>query len=229
MFSYSQQTPSASSTIRSRPGPVRAAEAFYGVDAVRYMLARTASLPDRAIERELLVPLDLRSPFVAVRYAHADAASALRWAADLGMARTPPADPDSDSDSDSDPDSGKAGTVGSGAAGPGAVPSTREPPPVLTSAPPELRLLDVLSWLPERVASAARRHRPAEVTGYLESVAAAWLDCREACPALPFGGHRAPDRGDWPLAHSRLELADAARAILAAGLALLGVSAPIRI
>src|SRR5262249_2977809 len=122
--------------------------------------------------------------------------------------------------------SGKAGT---GATGRGAVRSTPEPPSVLTSAASELRLLDALSWLPERVASAARRHRPADLTRYLESVAAAWLDCREDCPALPFGGHSAPDRGDWRLAHARLELADAARAILAAGLALLGVGAPIRV
>jgi arginyl-tRNA synthetase len=211
MFSDSQQSPGAASAIGGRSRPVRDAVTFYGVDAVRYALASTASPSVRAIERQLLVRLDLDSPFVAVRYAHADAASALRWAADLGGPRYPSAGPA--------PDPAVGGTV----------PPTRERPPVLTPAAPELRLLHALSWLPERVASAARRRRPAELTAYLESVAAAWLECREDCPALPLRGRGAPDRADGPLARTRLELADATRASLAAGLALLGVSAPTRL
>ncbi len=211
IFFHSQQMAFAASTTPGRSSPVRDAVAFYGVDAVRYALARTASSPERAIERQLLVPLDLRNPFVAVRYAHADAASALRWAADLGLART------------------QSAGAGAGQEGLDTEPPAREAPSVLTSAAPELRLLDALSWLPERVASAARLHRPADLTACLESVAAAWLQCREECPALPLRGRGAPGAGDRSLAGARLELADAARAILAAGLALLGVSAPDRV
>lgn len=194
MFFHSEQKAPAASTSGGRPGPVRDAVAWYGIDAVRYALARTASPSARAIERQLPVRLDLHNPFVAVRYAHADAASTLRWAADLGVPLS------------------QAGQA----------------PVALTTAAPELRLLDALSWLPERVASAARRHRPADLPAYLESVAQAWLDCREGCPALPLRGRGAPDRADEPLALARLALADATRVSLAAGLTILGVSAPSR-
>jgi arginyl-tRNA synthetase len=169
---------------------VPAAMAYYGADAVRYALARTASGNARAIERQLSVPLDLANPFVAVRYAHADAASTLHWAADLRLAASGP--------------------------------STAAQP-----APPELGLLDLLSWLPERVAAAARRRRPAELPAYLECVADAWLDCRTRCPALPFYGACAA-RDPLAIA-ARLRLADATRTVLAAGLGLLGVAAPDRI
>ncbi len=86
-----------------------------------------------------------------------------------------------------------------------------------------------MSWLPERVAAAARRRRPAELAAYLEHLAGAWLDCNQACPALPFRGAAAPAVGARTQAAARLGLADAARAALAGGLALLGVSAPDRI
>jgi arginyl-tRNA synthetase len=177
------------------PSPVSAAVTYHGQDAVRYALARTPTGGGTAIERQLSLTLDLRNPFVAVRYAHADAASCMRWAADLGW----PADH-------------------SGGPPPG---------PVTTPEPPELRLLDLLSWLPERVAAAARRRRPAELTAYLESLAGCWLDCRESCPALPFCGAGAP--ADPAAVAVRLQFADAARAALAAGLGLLAVAAPARI
>jgi arginyl-tRNA synthetase len=175
--------------------PVSAATAYHGQDAVRYALARTATGGGLAIERQLSLTLDLVNPFVAVRYAHADAASCLRWAAELGL----PADH-------------------SGGPPPG---------PVATPEPPELKLLDLLSWLPERVAAAARRHRPAELAAYLEHLAGSWLDCRESCPALPFCGAAA--LADPATVAARLQLADAARAALAAGLGLLAVAAPARI
>jgi arginyl-tRNA synthetase len=90
--------------------------------------------------------------------------------------------------------------------------------------PAELTLLAVISWLPERVAGAARRRQPHELTRYTEELAGAYLDVRERCPALPSGGRGAPR--DAATASARLWLADAARAALAAGLGLLGVSAP---
>ncbi len=130
---------------------------------------------------------------MAVRYAHADAASSLRWAADLGL----PADPGAETAAAPEPETA------------------------------ELRLLDRLSWFPERLGAAARQRRPAVLTGYLEALAADWLDCRERCPALPFGGAAAP--ADPALIAWRLRLADATRAVLAAGLRLLSVDAPGRI
>jgi arginyl-tRNA synthetase len=93
-----------------------------------------------------------------------------------------------------------------------------------TLLPAELRLIDAMSWLPERIAAAHRRRRPADLVGSLEHLARAWLDCSEDCSALPFRGRRA---GGSPAdTAARLELAEAASTTLAAGLGLLGVAAP---
>jgi len=183
------------SPIPADPSPVAAAVAYHGADAVRYALARTATGGAQVIERQLSLALDLGNPFVAVRFAHADAASSLRWAAQLGLAAGQPGGPSAEH--------------------------------AATTEPAELRLLDLLSWLPERVAAAARRRRPAEMPAYLEILAEAWLNCRESCPALPFCGNKAP--ADPAAVTARLLLADATRAALAAGLGLLGVAAPARI
>lgn len=97
----------------------------------------------------------------------------------------------------------------------------------LLGSPAEQDLLGLLSWLPVRVAAAARRRRPDELPRYLEQVAAAWLTCKQAAPALPFGGEAAP--GEPELASARLVLADAVRAVLAAGLTLTGITASDRL
>jgi arginyl-tRNA synthetase len=81
----------------------------------------------------------------------------------------------------------------------------------------ELALLDALSWLPERVAVAARRARPDEFTRYLEDLASVCIEVL----AGPTGA-RAPGS-------DKLALATAARTGLAAGLGLLGISAPDRL
>ncbi|HUJ04524.1 MAG TPA: DALR anticodon-binding domain-containing protein [Streptosporangiaceae bacterium] len=191
----SQRTSPSDSPGPAGQGPVAAAVTWHGADAVRWALAAAAAGRGSAIERRLDAPLDLANPFVLVRYAHADASSTIRWAADLGIAR----------------------------AGRGASPS-----PLAEPQPAELALLDALSWLPERVAAAARRGRPAELAAFLEVVASAWLDCREACPALSFGGQAAPADPGGPQAAARLDLAAAAGITLAAGMALLGLAAPAR-
>jgi arginyl-tRNA synthetase len=90
----------------------------------------------------------------------------------------------------------------------------------------ERALLGALSWLPERVARAARRGLPGDFARYLEELAGAYHDCRESCPALPFGGRAAP--GDERTTAARLWLVTAARTAIAAGLGLLGISAPDR-
>ena len=169
------------------------AVAFAGADAIRYALVRTGPARRGPIDAVRCVQNDFGNPFFAVRYAHADAASVLRWATDLGLDRGRPA----------------------------------EFRPELLTHPGELKLLDDISWLPERTASAARRRRPDAFARYLERLAGAWLDCRESRPALPFGGRAAP--GDAAAAAARLWLAAAARTALGTGLGLLGVTAPWRL
>jgi arginyl-tRNA synthetase len=92
--------------------------------------------------------------------------------------------------------------------------------PRLPADPADLALLDVLSWLPERVATAARRGRPDEFARYLENLAGLAVAALTA-PSNP-GNARAPGT-------DKLALAKAAQAGLAAGLGLLGVSAPDRL
>jgi len=105
--------------------------------------------------------------------------------------------------------------------------------PRLLDHPCEQALLYELSWLPERVAGAARRRRPDVFARFLEGLAGAYFGCQEACPAVPpgFGPpvigppvERATGTGT-----ARLWLAAAARTGLRAGLDLLGVGAPDRL
>jgi arginyl-tRNA synthetase len=91
--------------------------------------------------------------------------------------------------------------------------------PRLLAEPGELALLDALSWLPERVATAARRGRPDEFAGYLEELAARTIDTMSTTGFTTISS----------ISSERLWLADAARTGLAAGLGLLGVHAPERI
>jgi arginyl-tRNA synthetase len=67
-----------------------AAVAFAGPDAIRYALARTGPGRRYAIDAATCVRNLMVNPFFAVRYAHAHAASVLRWAAGLGLGRGEP-------------------------------------------------------------------------------------------------------------------------------------------
>jgi arginyl-tRNA synthetase len=96
--------------------------------------------------------------------------------------------------------------------------------PRLLAHPSEQALLDELSWLPERVAGAARRARPDVFARYLDRLAGAYLDCQERCPAAWPG--MAAGR---PEIAARLWLAAATATALRAGLDLLGVDAPDRL
>jgi arginyl-tRNA synthetase len=175
--------------VRDRQSPVYAAVAYLGASSVRYRLART--LPGNAAQLAELSEPRARTadPLYAVQQAHADAASTLRWAADLQLERA----------------------------------DLGERLAEFLTTPAELELLGLLAWLPVRVAASARRHRPDEVPRYLEQVAAAWQACKQGAPALPFGGSAAPDEPER--ASARLVVADAVRAVLAAGLALTGITA----
>jgi arginyl-tRNA synthetase len=79
--------------------------------------------------------------------------------------------------------------------------------------------LDALSWLPERVATAARRGRPDEFARYLEDLASVTVDVLSSASHLGSAAHPS----------DRLGLAIAARTGIAAGLGLLEVSAPDRL
>jgi arginyl-tRNA synthetase len=96
--------------------------------------------------------------------------------------------------------------------------------PRLLAHPTERALLDELSWLPERVAGAARRARPDVLTRCLERLAEAYFGCQESSPAVwPGIGAGGPETV------ARLWLAAASRTALRAGLDLLGVDAPDRL
>lgn len=206
-------------------GPVTAAVAFAGTDAIRYALSRavpTGTGPGRrirAIDPRAAAAQHLGNPFYAVRYAHAHAASILRWSADLGLP---------------------------------AVDVAQFQPHLLTH-PREQALLDAMSWLPERVAGAARRGQPHVLAGYLEDLAGTYLDWQQHCPlsqpgAFPPGPDQPPRPDqragtdqragidqpartdqpagtDQPLRQARLMLAGAAQTVLGTGLGLLGLPA----
>ena len=114
--------------------------------------------------------------------------------------------------------------------------------------PGELALVDALSWLPERVAIAARRGRPDEFARYLEDLASVTIDVLTAArrpDSVPrsnsasgnnsaSGDNSAPGNNGAPgnnraPGSDRLTLAMAAQAGLAAGLGLLEVAAPDRL
>jgi arginyl-tRNA synthetase len=162
------------------------AVAWAGADAVRFSLARAVPGRPLRVDRQIIARHVLGNPAYAVRYAHARAASGVRWAANS-----------------------RPITLGRP-----AVPRH----PLAHQA--ELVLFDALSWLPERVAVAARRGRPDEFARYLEELASATI------AALICAGYPANAR---VAGTDRLAMAAAARTGLAAGLGLLGVGAPDRL
>jgi arginyl-tRNA synthetase len=160
-----------------RFGELAEAVAYAGRDAVTFTLARAVPGKPLQVDPQIMARHVVANPAYAVRYAHARAASGVRWAATSSAADT-------------------IGTEG------------------------DRRLLDALSWLPERVATAARRGRPDEFARYLEDLASVTID------VLSSVSH--PGTGAPP-GSGRLTLAKAARTGLAAGLGLLEVSAPERL
>ncbi|HEX6527811.1 MAG TPA: DALR anticodon-binding domain-containing protein [Streptosporangiaceae bacterium] len=179
-----------SATERSLEKKVVAdAIAYAGLDAVRFALARTPP-GGPAPDPERIARHVLSNPAYAVRYAHAAAAAVLRWA-------------------DKQPGEFRPGLL----AEPGEL---AQPEP---TAQQELTLLDALSWLPERVAAAARRGRPDQFTRYLEALASRTIDTMSTTSYRVAGA----------IPSERLWLAEAARTGLAAGLGLLGITAPDRI
>jgi arginyl-tRNA synthetase len=166
-----------------------AAAAFAGRDVVTFTLARAIPGRPLRVDPTIIARHVPGNPAYAVRYAHARAASGLRWAV-ISRGGDPPSPPREET-----------------------------APPCPPADPGELALLDALSWLPERVATAARRGRPDEFARYLEDLASVTVD------VLSSASHP----GSAIPASDRLGLAMAARTGIAAGLGLLEVSAPDRL
>jgi arginyl-tRNA synthetase len=227
----------------SSPEPdVAAAVAFAGRDAVLFTLARAVPGQPLRIDQAKIARHVLGNPAYAVRYAHARAASGVRWAAvssaaDTIGSREAPQPALVDPPELLVPAAG-ADTMAVSAIGPGrrdsggyeysnfafyrgscsAGRAKLEHSP--GGASPREILLDALSWLPERVATAARRGRPDEFARYLEDLASVTVD------VLSSASH--PESTGAP-GSDRLTLAIAARTALAAGLGLLEVAAPDRL
>jgi len=202
----------------------REATAFAGRDAVTFTLARAIPGKPFAHDPQIIARRVVGNPAYAVRYAHARAASGVRWAVTTrgGDPPYPPLPRQPGPMAETAVVSGlPAGTVAPRDTGDTGIPpreATARPCP--PADPGELALLDALSWLPERVATAARRGRPDEFARYLEDLASVTVD------VLSSASH--PGKGAAP-GSGRLTLAQAARTGLAAGLGLLGVSAPERL
>ncbi|WP_431042182.1 ArgS-related anticodon-binding protein NrtL [Streptomyces sp. P1-3] len=87
--------------------------------------------------------------------------------------------------------------------------------------PREAALIALLADYPRVLEAAARHRAPDRLARHLEATADAFFRCHDACPPLPRGEQKPS------AAHrARLALADAAGAVLAGGLSLLGISAP---
>ena len=88
--------PAVPGPVPGSAGPVAGAVRYVGADAVRYWLARSPASPEGA-QADLAEPAgrfpvahDLGDPWYAVGFAHADAASVLRWGRGLGLVRLEP-------------------------------------------------------------------------------------------------------------------------------------------
>jgi arginyl-tRNA synthetase len=203
----SDDPPAATELLRQ--ANVAAAVAFAGPDAVTLTLARAIPGKQVRVDPRVIARHVPGNPAYAVRYAHARAASGVRWAAaSAGEKTSLPA---------TAVPAGRSDTMAASAIGPGR----RDTGGYGGSLPRETAaLLDALSWLPERVATAARRGRPDEFARYLEDLASVTVD---VLSSASHPGNAAAPGSD------KLTLAMAARTGLAAGLGLLGVTAPDRL
>ena len=95
--------------------------------------------------------------------------------------------------------------------------------PELLTHEKEGDLLRALAEFPRVVQAAADLREPHRIARYLEDTAADYHRFYDNCRVLPMGDEEATD-----LNRARLLLVDATRTVLANGLALLGVSAPVR-
>ncbi|MEX0168970.1 ArgS-related anticodon-binding protein NrtL [Streptomyces sp. LMG1-1-1.1] len=206
-----------------RPG-VYAVDEF-GVDAARWSLLRAAP-QDRPLEGAPLLVQHERNGLFRVRYAYSRVRRLLVNGEQLGVTPAYEDDMPGETSGGTTPvPSGGTTPVPSGGTTP--VPSggtTPAPSGGTTPAPPpEAReLVSALADYPLVLLAAARLRAPDRVARHLEVVADGLLGFQYS--VLPLGGEKPS------AAHrSRLAVAEAAGAVLAGGLSVLGISAPDRI
>ncbi|AQW53415.1 ArgS-related anticodon-binding protein NrtL [Streptomyces violaceusniger] len=178
-----------------------------GPDAARWALLRPAGhdLPD--LDPAHLLSQREDNALFRVQYAHARTRALMRNASQFGI--TPELEPESGvygdpAEPQSDPDS----------------------EPSAYGHPAETALLALLADHPRTLEAAARHRAPDRLARHLVATADAFFRFHDACPALPSGEESSGERKPSAVHRSRLALADAAGAVLAGGLHLLGISAP---
>ncbi|MFE9061472.1 ArgS-related anticodon-binding protein NrtL [Streptomyces violaceusniger] len=167
-----------------------------GPDAARWALLRPAGHDLPDLDPAHLLSQREDNALFRVQYAHARTRALMRNASQFGI--TPEPQPDSDSDSE----------------------------PSAYGHPAETALLALLADHPRTLEAAARHRAPDRLARHLVATADAFFRFHDACPALPSGEESSGERKPSAVHRSRLALADAAGAVLAGGLHLLGISAP---
>ncbi|MFJ8142610.1 ArgS-related anticodon-binding protein NrtL [Streptomyces sp. NPDC096013] len=216
--------------VRPVPAPDLAGLLSLGPDAARWALLHPAAHDRPRPSADLLVQGEA-NPLFRVRYAYARTRAVSRNAADLGFTAQP--GDVRDDVPEGVRDDGPADTA-SITAPPAHTPPPAPPtppllthtpppapptPPLLTHTPPPTPLLTHLADHPRLLARAAAHRAPDLLARHLVAVADAVLPLVSV--VLPLGDEK-------PLAahRARLALAEAAGAVLAGGLSLLGIDAP---
>ncbi|MDH6219904.1 ArgS-related anticodon-binding protein NrtL [Streptomyces pseudovenezuelae] len=195
--------------VNLRPVPAPEDPAPLGPDAARWALLHPAAHDRPRITADHLVQR-ASNPLFRVRYAYARTRAVTRNAAALGFTADPAA---------------ISVALGLDAAAPGTAPFSGGVPPSLTTPTPgetpplTTPLLTTLADHPPTLTRAADHRAPDRLARHLVTVADATLAFLPT--VLPFG-----DEKPSAAHRARLALAEAAGAVLAAGLSLLGIDAP---
>ncbi|MFE2532614.1 ArgS-related anticodon-binding protein NrtL [Streptomyces sp. NPDC059371] len=190
-----------SEPVNLRPVPAPEDPAPLGHDAARWALLHPAPHDRPRISADHLLQRE-SNPLFRVRYAHARTRALHRNAATLGYGRTM-----------------ALRGVHAPAVPAGAPLGASDPTPTPTPAPGEADLLAALAEYPHALRLAARLRAPDRLARQLVVTADALLGFQHA--VLPLG-----DEKPSAAHRARLALAEAAGAVLAGGLSLLGISAP---
>ncbi|MFF9477393.1 ArgS-related anticodon-binding protein NrtL [Streptomyces sp. NPDC014733] len=176
-----------------------------GDDEARWALLRPAAHdpvrpPERPTQRE-------ENPRFRVQYAYARTQALVRNARELGFTGAP-------------------GDTGTGTpTGPGTGPEDTAGSRTAANDTPDAHALHLLiGGFPDVVAAAARYRAPDRVVRHLEALAEAYLRWQGGCRPLPVGEEKPS-----AVHRARVALAEATGTVLANGLRLLGVCAPVRL